>query len=69
MGKHQGYGKAINRIGFQYPEAQYEKPYDVLKYALLRKGDAGGAKLAEQLYYNACETRLRNFGINNILGY
>jgi glycosyltransferase involved in cell wall biosynthesis len=66
MGKHQGYGKAIERIGFQYPEAQYEKPYDVLKYALLRKGDAEGAKLAEQLYQNACETRLRNLGNNSI---
>lgn len=69
MGKHQGYGKAIERIGFQYPEAQYEKPYDVLKYALLRQGDAGGAKLAEQLYQNACETRLRNLGSNSILNY
>ena len=66
MGKHQGYGKAIQRIGFQYPEAQYEKPYDVLKYALLRKGDPAGAKLAEQLYQNAFETRLRNLGTNSI---
>jgi glycosyltransferase involved in cell wall biosynthesis len=66
MGKHQGYGKGIERIGFQYPEAQYEKPYDVLRYALLRKGDAEGAKLAEQLYHNACETRLRNLGNNSV---
>ncbi|MBE9094462.1 hypothetical protein [Tychonema sp. LEGE 07203] len=66
MGKHQGYGKAIERIGFQDPEAQYEKPYDVLKYALLRKGDAEGAKLAEQLYQNACERRLRHLGNNSI---
>ncbi|MEG4854036.1 hypothetical protein QUB10_24490 [Microcoleus sp. B5-D4] len=64
MGKHQGYGKGIQRIGFQYPEAQYEKPYDVLKYALLRSGDEAGAKLAEQLYQNAYQLRMRNCGID-----
>ena len=53
LGRFEGCVGQVQRHGFQYLEAQYEKPYDVLRYALLKQGDEVGAKSAELRYHQA----------------
>lgn len=66
LGKYQGCGKEIYRIGFQYPEAQYEKPYDILRYAYAQVGKWEKAKLAEQFYQQAYLARINDTAENRL---
>jgi glycosyltransferase involved in cell wall biosynthesis len=56
-GLFRGDGASVPRIGFRNPAALYEGPYDLLRYALRKIGDAGGASEAEQLYAAALAAR------------
>lgn len=68
MGKYQGYGHTIPRFNFQYQDVQYEKPFDLLKYALLALGDYPGADLAEKHYQAAYLARMKAYQNSNQLG-
>lgn len=58
MGRFQGYGRSVARIGFRNLSALYEGPFDVLRFALRKKGDHQGAQEAEKLYHEATAARL-----------
>ncbi|HET7094851.1 MAG TPA: glycosyltransferase, partial [Thermomicrobiales bacterium] len=58
MGLAFGEGAAVPRFGFRHPPALYEGPYDVLRYALRRMGDAAGADAAETRYQQALAMRI-----------
>jgi len=57
QGLYQGTGAAVPRIGFRNLDALYEGPFDVLRFALLKLGDVGGASAAEADYARAREAR------------
>lgn len=48
LGKADGAGASVDRIGFHHPPGEYEGPYDVLRFALRALGDAPGAERAER---------------------
>jgi tetratricopeptide (TPR) repeat protein len=58
QGLFRGTGAKVPRIGFRNPNALYEGPYDILRYALRALGDAEGAAEAERLYHEATGARL-----------
>jgi tetratricopeptide (TPR) repeat protein len=60
LGHFAGSGAEVPRIGFRYPPALYEGPYDVLRFALRRLGDDAGADEAERLMEEAQAARERN---------
>jgi tetratricopeptide (TPR) repeat protein len=53
LGMFSGTGASMGRIGFRYPPALYEGPYDVLRFALAAIGDEAGAAQAEVAYESA----------------
>ena len=53
LGKVEGAGADVERIGFHHPPGLYEGPYDVLRFALRALGDAEGAERAERDYLRA----------------
>lgn len=56
-GCFEGTGREVPRLGFRYPPALYEGPYDVLRFALPAVGDAAGGDDAERLYHAARAAR------------
>ncbi len=58
-GRFRGDGDAIPRIGFRDPPALWEGPYDVLRWAEQRRGNAAAARDAERLWAEAKEARAR----------
>ncbi|HEV8551161.1 MAG TPA: glycosyltransferase [Polyangiaceae bacterium] len=56
-GLFRGSGARVQRLGFRYPPALYEGPFDVLRYALRALGDEAGAKAAGELYEQALRAR------------
>jgi glycosyltransferase involved in cell wall biosynthesis len=62
QGVYRGSGAAVPRIGFRNPDALYEGPFDVLRFALLKLGDVAGASAAEAEYARAREARLARAG-------
>ncbi|MFN8590996.1 MAG: hypothetical protein U0031_05980 [Thermomicrobiales bacterium] len=59
MGRFAGSGEMVTRIGFRYPVALWEGPYDVLRYALREIGEEASANEAERLYHEAKTARER----------
>lgn len=57
LGMVRGTGETVGRIGFRYPPALYEGPYDVLRYALHALGDAPGADEAARMHAVALAAR------------
>lgn len=57
LGKVEGAGADVERIGFHHPPGLYEGPYDVLRFALRALGDAEGAERAERDYLRATALR------------
>ena len=57
MGNFAGAGKSVPRVGFRYPFALWEGPYDVLRFALRRLGDDADADEAERLFTEARAAR------------
>jgi tetratricopeptide (TPR) repeat protein len=57
LGRVNGAGAGAERIGFHHPPAQYEGPYDVLRFALAALGDTEGAGEAERRYVAARRRR------------
>ncbi|MET0410857.1 MAG: glycosyltransferase [Polyangiaceae bacterium] len=57
QGLFKGAGAKVPRIGFRNPNALYEGPYDVLRFALRNMGDSAGAAEAERLYHEAIKAR------------
>jgi hypothetical protein len=57
MGCFEGFGATVQRIGFRYPPALYEGPFDVLRYALRAKGDNAGSLQARLKYQRARNAR------------
>ena len=57
MGQYKGNFKLARRISFRNPAALYEGPYDLLRFALRRLGDAAGADEAERHYQQALAAR------------
>jgi hypothetical protein len=57
MGAFAGAGSAVPRVGFRYPFALWEGPYDILRFALRRLGDEAGADEAERLFEEAKAAR------------
>jgi len=60
LGCFHGCGRDVKRIGFRNPAAQWEGPYDVLRYALGALGDDEGAKDAERDCGQAREARAQS---------
>jgi tetratricopeptide (TPR) repeat protein len=56
-GLFEGRGAKFARIGFRYPVALYEGPYDVQRWACKALGDAAGAATAERKYEDAKRAR------------
>jgi glycosyltransferase involved in cell wall biosynthesis len=64
QGLFRGDGAKVQpRIGFRNPNALYEGPYDVLRFALRALGDLEGAAAAERLYHEAIAARLAAQGV------
>jgi tetratricopeptide (TPR) repeat protein len=57
MGSFAGAGSTVPRVGFRYPFALWEGPYDILRFALRRLGDDAGADEAERLFAEAKAAR------------
>ncbi len=57
LGWFQGVGRTVPRLGFRYPPALYEGPYDVLRYAPAATGDEAGAAEAARLLAEARAAR------------
>jgi tetratricopeptide (TPR) repeat protein len=57
QGWFKGTGQKVPRIGFRNPNALYEGPYDILRFALRGVGDPEGAAEAERLYHEAIAAR------------
>jgi tetratricopeptide (TPR) repeat protein len=57
MGNFAGAGSSVPRVGFRYPFALWEGPYDILRFALRRLGDDAGADEAEGLVTQARAAR------------
>lgn len=58
LGAHRGAFAQQERIGFRYPPALYEAPFDVLRYAYQALGDNMRAAIAEGQFHVALEDRL-----------
>lgn len=56
-GAFAGQGASFPRIGFRYPVALYEGPYDVLRWAHKARGDVAAADAARQEYERAKQAR------------
>ncbi len=56
-GLYEGQGGEFKRIGFRYPTALYEGPYDVLRHAHKALGDAAAAARAEKKFEAAKRAR------------
>jgi glycosyltransferase involved in cell wall biosynthesis len=64
QGLFKGEGAKVSpRIGFRNPNALYEGPYDILRFALRGVGDPEGAARAERLYHEAIAARLAAQGL------
>jgi hypothetical protein len=57
IGHFAGAGATVPRIGFRYPPALWEGPYDVLRFALRAIGDNAGAREAKRLFHEATSKR------------
>ena len=58
-GLFRGDGASIPRIGFRYPSALWEGPYDVLRWAEKRRGNASASAEAQKLWAEAKAARER----------
>jgi len=58
-GLFRGNGTSIPRIGFRHPNALWEGPYDVLRWAEKRRGNASASAEAERLWAEAKAARER----------
>jgi len=58
-GLFRGDGASIPRIGFRDPAGLWEGPYDVLRWAEKRRGNASAAAIAERLWAEAKAARER----------
>ncbi len=56
-GLFEGQGARFQRIGFRYPVALYEGPYDVLRWVYKAQGDAAAAADAETKFEQARRAR------------
>jgi tetratricopeptide (TPR) repeat protein len=56
-GLFEGQGSRFTRIGFRYPVALYEGPYDVQRWAYKALGDTAAAAAAERKYDEAKRAR------------
>ena len=57
MGLYRGRGRDVPRVGFRAPNALYEGPYDVLRFAYRALNDEHNALWAEAEYYAATAAR------------
>jgi hypothetical protein len=58
LGCFRGVGAQVNRISFRNPMAQYEGPYDVLRWTYRALGDAAAVEENERLHAEATRARL-----------
>jgi tetratricopeptide (TPR) repeat protein len=58
-GYFRGDAESVPRIGFSDPPAQWEGPYDVLRWAEKRRGNVAAANEAERLWHEAKAARER----------
>jgi len=58
LGRFRGVGEQVHRISFRNPMAQYEGPYDVLRWAYRALGDTAAAEENERLHAAAQAARL-----------
>ena len=56
-GHHAGHGEQFPRVGFRYPVALYEGPYDVQRWAYKALGNTAAAAKAEREYEKAKKAR------------
>jgi tetratricopeptide (TPR) repeat protein len=62
LGCFAGIGQTVLRIGWRYPFALWEGPYDVLRVALKELGDEEGAAEADRLFTEAAAARKAALG-------
>jgi hypothetical protein len=62
LGCFAGIGQTVLRIGWRYPFALWEGPYDVLRDALKELGDEEGAAEADRLFAEAAAARKAALG-------
>ena len=62
LGCFAGIGQSVLRIGWRYPFALWEGPYEVLREALRELGDEEGAAEADRLFAEAAAARKANPG-------
>jgi hypothetical protein len=58
LGRFRGVGEKVHRISFRNPSAQYEGPYDVLRWAYRALGDTAAAEESERLFEAATKARV-----------
>lgn len=66
LGHFAGIAASVPRIGFRYPPASWEGPYDILRFALRQVGDDAGADEAERLYHEALAARESESTIHHV---
>lgn len=62
QGSYSGYGRTVNRVGFIFPDAHFQNPFDVLHHIALREGNMEEAKHWKFQY--ECATISRHGGIH-----